>query len=109
MSRSPTNTAGIYRMEGKRGVTWRAVISAGRDPATGKRRQIVKTFREYEDAFAWRLKTLSQIMDGTYHEPSSQTLGEYLTAWLERRQDIAPKTRDTYSRALRKLSPHAWG
>lgn len=92
---------GIYRQDGKRGPTWRAVVSAGRDPVTGKRRQIVRTFRTEREAIDWRLETLQRIRAGTYSEPSTMPLGEYLTRWLASRQDLAPSSRKRYEGVLR--------
>lgn len=93
---------GIYPQQGKRGVTYRAVVSAGTDPVTGKRRQLVRTFRTEREAVEWRLRTMLAITDGTHHEPSKETLGEYLTRWLaSRRPEIAGSTWRMYESAIR--------
>lgn len=92
---------GVYRQEGTRGVTWRAVVSAGTDPVTGKRRQLVRTFREEEEAHDWRIRTLASVLDGSYHEPSTEPLGDYLTRWLARREDLEALSRDAYAEAIR--------
>jgi len=92
---------GIYKQEGKRGVTYRAVVSAGTDPVTGRRRQLVRTFRSEREAIDWRLETLQRIRAGTYSEPSTVPLGEYLTRWLASRQDLAPSSRKRYEGVLR--------
>ncbi|HEX7123338.1 MAG TPA: site-specific integrase [Gemmatimonadaceae bacterium] len=92
---------GIYKQEGKRGTTYRAVVSAGTDPVTGRRRQLVRTFRTEREAIDWRLETLQRLRAGTYSEPSKVPLGEYLTRWLASRQDLAPSSRKRYEGVLR--------
>jgi integrase len=63
--------------------SWAIVLSLGVDPSTGKRRQkwtsVKGTKREAEKKLR---ELLTQIDNGTYIEPSKQTLAEFLEEWI---------------------------
>lgn len=67
--------------------TWTYYLAAGADPQTGRRRQIRKTgYPTKKAAQQARNEAAAALDKDGYREPSKQTVGEYLTAWLPRRQ-----------------------
>ncbi|MEA5155574.1 tyrosine-type recombinase/integrase [Raineyella sp.] len=87
--------------------TWGYTVSAGSDPATGKRRQIRKAgFTGVRAAERARAKLVTSLDDGTYREASNITVGEYCTAWLPRRKatgnGLRPSTARMYDAYITK-------
>ena len=64
-------------------VVYRIVIDAGRDPETGKRRQITRTFGRKKEADAELARVGHQRATGTYVPPSKMTLAVMLDGWLQ--------------------------
>jgi len=64
--------------------SWTIIIDAGRDPATGKRRQqwhtVKGTKREAEKRLA---ELVHQVDNGVYVKSGNLTVGAYLEQWLE--------------------------
>ncbi len=83
----------------KRGKTWTYVVDAGRDSATGHRRQRTKggfrTRKAAEDALSIALTAMN---DGTYITPDPQTVAEWIDRWLVA---MAPKVRSSTLRDYR--------
>lgn len=74
--------------------SWTIVIEAGRDPATGKRRRIVRGFKgNKRDAEKEMIRLINELETGTYVEPSKLTLGAWLKQWLN--EHAAPKLAET--------------
>jgi integrase len=73
----------IQKRVGKRGMVWTAVVDLPRDPVTGKRKQKRITARTKKEAEELVAKTLHEVQTGSYVEPSTLTVGQWLTAWLE--------------------------
>jgi len=94
------NYSGSVRKEGTK---WYYVIELGKD-AQGKRKQKKKRgFKTKKEAQTALTKTLHELNSGTYIEPSSQTLGEYLLEWLEyKKTNVAESTYATYYYNLKK-------
>lgn len=75
------------------------VLSLGRDPATGKKKQqwvsVKGTKKEAEKRLA---ELLHQLDNGTFMKPSKTTLGEYLERWLKDYvwPNLAPRTSEGY-------------
>ena len=85
----------------KRGSSsWTVVVSLGRDPETGKRKQqwqgVKGTKKEAEKRLA---ELLHQLDTGTFMKPRKTTLGEYLETWLKDycEANLAPNTTQTYA------------
>ena len=81
--------------------TWRAVITIGVDPQTGKPRRLSKRVATYAEA----LEARRELQDAYAHlDPAApQTLGDYLRRWLRSTQDsIRPRTHDSYKGALER-------
>lgn len=60
------------------------------------------TFATRAEARAWLAKSEAALRGGTFIAPTAGagTLAEFARAWLASRTDIAPKTRENYSRVL---------
>src|SRR4051794_17651680 len=64
--------------------SWSYTLDAGRDPATGKRRQIVRSgFRTRDLAETALTAELAKLAAGTWADDRSMTLGKWLDEWLD--------------------------
>ena len=87
---------------------WEARYTVGFDPATGKQKQksiYGKTQKEVRERLA---EITTELDDGTYMEPTKNTVSEWLEVWLETyvRFSVKPYTLDAYQRVCRNyLSP----
>ncbi|MDQ1626412.1 MAG: hypothetical protein QOI54_156 [Actinomycetota bacterium] len=79
---------------------YRAVVDVGRDPATGKRRQVTSTHTTLNAARTWVAQTRTQVDKGTFVSRERTTLAEHLDSWLAGRTDVKPSTRANYRDAL---------
>lgn len=61
---------------------FRFVVDIGRDPATGKRRQLTKTFDGKREAEKQLAKILNEVGNGSYVQPGKLTVNAYLDEWL---------------------------
>lgn len=85
--------------------TWLVRIFVGRHPETGKRRYTSKTIRgNKKDAQVYLNAMLRDKDLGTFVEPSSATLNEYLDRWLEdaARVKLRERTCKEYAAVLRR-------
>lgn len=81
------------------------IVSLGRDPVTGKKKQSWRTVRgNKKDAERELTKLLNEINTGTYLEPSKLTVAEYLEKWLAEYAEgnVAGKTFERYCGIVRK-------
>jgi integrase len=73
---------GHIRKRGKR--SWAVVLSLGRDPVTGKKKQKwLGGFRSRREAQAKRAQVLVDWHSGGWVEPTKMTTGEFLLKWLQ--------------------------
>lgn len=78
---------------------FRIVVEAGKDPATGRRKRLVRYHKgrhpEAEDIMA---KLISELEQGSYVKPSKLTLGEWMDTWLSeyKRPTVRGKTYALY-------------
>lgn len=73
----------IKRIERKDGsVCYRFVIDIGRDPKTGRRKQLTRTFDRKADAKAEWNRIGHERSQGTYVPPTKTTVDEFLDEWL---------------------------
>ncbi len=112
----------IREYDGKRGKTWRIVVSLGRDPETHRKRQHWETVRTNKRDAQIRLRELLTSLDNqSFVRPTKLTVAQWLERWL---QDYAEarccaKTVDSYrgivrvhlnpgigSIPLKELQPH---
>jgi integrase-like protein len=78
----------------QRGKAWQVIVHAGRDPLTGKRRNLSGTARTKREAQALRARLLTQANEGK--QPATDaTVAQLLERWLEM-ADLAWSTRVTY-------------
>jgi integrase len=78
----------------QRGNAWQVIVHAGRDPVTGKRRNLTGTARTKREAQALRARLLTQVDEGR-RPATDATLAQLLERWLEM-ADLAWSTRVTY-------------
>jgi integrase len=92
----------IKKIELKDGTTrYRFVIDIGRDPATGKRRQLTKTYGAKKEARAEYAKVKHQTDEGTFVGPDKTTVSEWLDTWLKSTTvDVEKATAANYADAL---------
>lgn len=84
-------------------VRWRFIVDIGTDPATGKRRQVTKTYDGKRVAEKELARILTEVDRGTFAGPTKITLGEYLDEWL--RSAVRGKAENTASAYRHGLSP----
>src|SRR5215217_3535501 len=95
----------IQKRTGKNGVSWSAVYD---EPTSdGHRRQRRETFKTRREAETFLAKTVAALDSGAYVTPSSETVGQYLTRWLEETTAaVKPRTVHTYAGVVaRHLQP----
>ena len=78
---------------------WFVVFDVGQDPQTGKRKQKKKRgFKTKKEAQAYLNEQLTEVSKGTFFEPSTLTVKQYLEYWLEHvKAQVAPRTHASYS------------
>jgi len=79
-------------------------IDLGKDPGTGKRNQITKTFDTKKEAKLWSAKKLQEKEEGLAVSFNNLTLEEYLNKWLEdyALPNLSPTTFDGYNMIIKK-------
>ena len=74
----------VYKREAKKGVTYTYRIEAGRDPITGKRKQVTKSgFKSAKDARAAAQPILNKLLLGENIIQSDITFGEFVEEWFD--------------------------
>lgn len=83
-------------------VRYRIVVDAGRDPETGKRRQLTHTFDRQREALAELARVRNERNKGTFVAPSKLTLNVMLDGWLKSATfEKEAGTASNYAHALR--------
>jgi integrase len=92
----------IKRVELRDGsVRYRFVVDIGRDPDTGKRKQLTKTFDRKAEAKAEYARITHERDRGTYVRPTVLTVDEFLDQWLKSAtRDVEKATAANYRDAL---------
>ncbi|MCE7010014.1 site-specific integrase [Kibdelosporangium philippinense] len=92
----------IKKIELKDGTTrYRFVIDIGRDPASGRRKQLTKTYDTKKEARAEYAKIKHQTDEGTFVGPVKITVSEWLDTWLKSATiDVEKATASNYADAL---------
>ena len=86
--------------------SWTIILNLGRDPSTGKRKQQWVTVRGTKKAAETKLTELqNQLDNGGYIKPSTETVGAFLTRWLDDyiSTQIRPTTLEAYWQRGRHL------
>jgi len=73
----------IQKRQSAKGMAYWVRVEYAADPTTGERRQRSETFRLKKDAEAALAKWLAEIDRGTAVDTTRQTVGEFLTHWLD--------------------------
>jgi integrase len=98
------NEGSIYQR--KEDGLWCASVTVGRDPTGRVKRRMIygKTRKEVQDAL---VKLLADAQKGIPLDPTRQTVGDYLTRWLEDsvRGTVRPATHENYGYALKHILP----
>lgn len=76
------------------------VVDIGADPATGKRRQVMRRFASAKDAQDFYAKTHNDVDRGVHVASSSDTLAIVAAQWLAGMRNIKKSTRSGYRYAL---------
>jgi len=92
----------IKKVELKSGTTrYRFVVDVGRDPETGRRKQVTHTFDTKREARAEYARIRHETDRGTYVRPSKLTVNQFLDQWLaSATRDVERATSANYRAAL---------
>lgn len=85
--------------------SWTVVVSLGRDPATGRRKQLWRTIRgTRKEAEQELVRLLHERDTGITQPPGKLIVADYLLRWLEdyARVNVAPTTFQPYETAIRR-------
>ena len=84
--------------------SWSVIVDLGRDPVTGKRRQLWRSVKgSKRDAQVVLTQLLHQRDTGVDAPPGKTTVGEFLQLWLQTyaAPNTAPKTYERYEQLMR--------
>ncbi|MFB6553221.1 tyrosine-type recombinase/integrase [Streptomyces sp. NPDC056405] len=73
-------------------VRYRFVVDVGVDPATGKRRQLTRTFATLKEAKVEYARITNRRQEGTLVPPKQITVNEWLDRWLAMKADDLEET-----------------
>jgi hypothetical protein len=73
-------------------VRYRFVVDVGADPATGKRRQLTRTFVTLKEAKVEYARITNRRQEGTFVPPKQVTVNEWLDRWLAMKADDLEET-----------------
>ena len=87
----------------QRGRTWSFKADAGKDPRTGRRKQVMKGgFSSKPVAERAMVGLMADVQRGQYIPPNKQSLGQFLTEWLKSVQhSLAPRSYESYEAHIR--------
>ncbi|OPY60114.1 MAG: putative prophage phiRv2 integrase [Pelotomaculum sp. PtaU1.Bin065] len=86
----------IIKNEGARRTTYSAMLWVT-DPATGKRKQVKKTFDQRKHAEDWLNDSIGQNKKGIFSNPGKLTVKEYMERWLNtHKASLGSKTSRRY-------------
>jgi hypothetical protein len=85
--------------EGRSSGSWRAIVYAGKDPLTGKRRLLRESAPTYADAKVVLIKLQRQV-DEDQHSKTAITVARAVEAWLKV-AELAATTRERYDDLVR--------
>ena len=92
----------VKKRTGKTGIRWVAIIDGRRDPLSGKRHQIRRTFRTKTEAEQWERQTRVKIDTGDVVEPSKDPVAVQIAHWLDT-ANLAPNTLKAYQGVVRRI------
>ncbi len=86
-----------------KGKEYKIVIEAGKNPKTGRRKRIVRSFEGRKPAAEQEMANIiRELEQGTYIQPEKTTVAEYLKYWIENyaATNLAPSTYASYERIV---------
>ncbi|MET7512212.1 tyrosine-type recombinase/integrase [Streptomyces sp. NPDC005480] len=85
-------------------VRYRFVVDAGRDPETGKRKQLTRTFATLREAKIAYASITHRRYEGTLVTPNSITVDEWLDQWIAKKaEDLEETTISSYVATLERV------
>lgn len=63
------------------------MVDVGSDPATGKRKQLTRTFGTLREAKVEYARITNHRYEGTFVEPNKITVNEWIDQWLAKKAD----------------------
>ncbi|MFF7927861.1 hypothetical protein ACFZDP_43245 [Streptomyces mirabilis] len=82
------------------------MVDVGSDPATGKRKQLTRTFGTLREAKVEYARITNRRYEGRFVEPNKITVNEWLDQWLYRKaEDLEESTVYSYTMTLGRV----WG
>lgn len=100
---SPMASIKKVKAKSKKGYTWKVTVEAGRDPRTGKRKQVVRRgFATKSEAEAAITQIQHELNNNQFINDSKLTLAEYMNQWLELygKRNLRDTTFVSYKRAI---------
>jgi hypothetical protein len=93
------------------GDRWTVTVDLGRDPGTGKRRQVFRSVRTKRDAEALLVELLHERDTGIERPVGKVTVAHFLERWLTDHvaANVAPRTAADYVRTVRRTLIPALG
>lgn len=89
---------------------WEARFTTGFDPSTGKQKQRSITGKTQKEVAQKLRQFTAELDNGTYHEPSKMTVGEWLDIWKdEYLMSVKPRTQDSYTATVNTHLKPAFG
>lgn len=88
-------------------VRYRFVVDIGKDPGTGKRKQLTVTKDTKREALAEYARIQHEKATGTFVAPSKTTVGEWVDVWLKTAcRDVERSTARSYEDAMLYVKTH---
>jgi integrase len=85
-------------------VRYRFVVDIGRDPETGKRKQLTRTFATLREAKVAYASIVHRRYEGTLVAPNRITVDEWLDQWIaEKAEDLEETTITSYTATLDRV------
>ncbi|MER6081910.1 Arm DNA-binding domain-containing protein [Streptomyces sp. NPDC001833] len=85
-------------------VRYRFVVDVGRDPETGKRKQLTRTFATLREAKVAYAYLTHRRYEGTLVAPNNITVDEWLDQWIaEKAEDLEETTINSYAATLDRV------
>lgn len=111
MRKEKKNAQGAGSIRKRADGRWEARFTAGFDPVSGKQVQKSVYGRTQKEVREKLTQITTELDDGTYMEPSKDTLSEWLDTWLETyvRYSVKPYTMDAYQRSCNNYIKPALG
>lgn len=111
MRKAKKNAQGAGSIRKRADGRWEARFTAGLDPVSGKQVQKSVYGRTQKEVREKLTQITTELDNGTYMEPSKDTLSEWLDTWLETyvKYSVKPYTMDAYQRSCNNYIKPALG